>query len=432
MSLPPALSFYRGLMRVMAPFAPMILGRRAKAGKENPERRNERLGRPKAIRPEGRLVWLHGASVGESLMIATLVEELGGIEPDLNFLVTTGTLTSASLMEKRLPSNARHQFIPLDTQSAVAGFLDHWQPHLAVFVESELWPNLILETARRGTPMALVNARMNEKSLRSWRRRPDTARWLMACFDWIGAADNRTRDGLENILGEPVPLVGNLKLEARPMPPDAHALSRIKVALAGRKVWLAASTHAGEEGVVLAANALLKARHDNVLLVLAPRHPERAGEIEKLIRREKQSSVRRSQDAVPGSEHSVWLADTLGEMALWYAVASASFIGGSLRAGIGGHNPIEATQAGTAIISGEHVPSFQDVYDAYRTRQAASWVDDAVSLSEAVEAIWDHRGPRIEAAREAVRAASGGALDRTVSALQTLLAAQADDEDETA
>lgn len=429
MSLPPALSAYRGVMRLTAPFAPMILNRRVKAGKEDPGRLNERFGKPNSPRPEGVLVWLHGASVGESLMLATLVEELGGLHPQLNFLVTTGTLTSAAMMEKLLASNALHQFVPLDTQAAVTGFLDHWQPDLAVFAESEIWPNLILETARRGTPMALINARMNEKSLRNWRRRPDTARWLFACFDWIGAADNRTRDGLENLIGEPVPLVGNLKLEAKPMPPEPHALSRVKVALAGRKVWLAASTHPREESIMLSANAMLKARHPNALLILAPRHPERAGEIEKLMKRQDHQWARRSRDEMPQSQDDVWLADTLGEMALWYSVAPASVIAGSLRNDIGGHNPIEATQAGSSIISGEHVASFQDVYDAYRTEQAVIWAEDAHSIAEAVEAIWDHRGPSIEQAQAAVRAASGGALERTLTALTTLLAGQDEDED---
>ncbi len=421
MSLPPSLAIYRAMMRLIAPAAPLILNCRARAGKEDPDRRHERLGRPREPRPEGRLVWLHGASVGESLMLVTLVEELGGVQPDLNFLVTTGTMTSARLMAKRLPSNARHQYVPLDTPSAVTGFLDHWQPDLAVFAESELWPNLILETARRGTPMALVNARMNEKSLRDWRRRPDTARWLLACFDWIGAADHRTRDGLENLTGAAIEMAGNLKLEAAPMPADPHELSRIRVALAGRRVWLAASTHPREDGVALAANAYLKARHSNALLILAPRHPERADEIVKLMKRHKHSWARRSAQETPEAEQDVWLADTLGEMSIWYAVAPAAFIAGSLRPDIGGHNPIEATQAGASVISGEHVASFQDVFDAYRTHGAAQWVDDALTLSEAVEAVWDHKGPQLDNARAAIRDASGGALERTLSVLLGLL-----------
>ncbi|WP_300532257.1 3-deoxy-D-manno-octulosonic acid transferase [Maricaulis sp.] len=421
MSLPPSLTAYRLAMQLAAPLAPSVLKRRAKAGKEDLSRLNERLGRPKAHRPDGVLVWLHGASVGESLVLATLVEELGGIRPDLNFLVTTGTCTSADLMQRRLPSNARHQYVPVDTAAAATGFLDHWKPDLAVFAESELWPNLIVETARRGVPMALVNARMNARSLRNWRRRPDTARWLLACFDWIGAADQRTRDGLEDLTGSAVTLAGNLKLEAIPAPPDPHELSRIKVALAGREVWLAASTHDGEDGIALSANAMLKSEHPNTLLILAPRHPERAGEIERLLQRHKHKWARRSKHEVPTSEDDVWLADTLGEMALWFAVAPAALIAGSLKPDIGGHNPIEATQAGCAVLSGRHVASFQDVYDAYSAHEAVRWVEDAVDTSEAVADIWAHRGPKLEQARAALSAAAGGALATTVTALIALL-----------
>ena len=422
MTRPVSLRLYRALMRLLSPIAGVVLNKRARDGKEDPARQHERLGKPTRRRPEGTLIWLHGASVGESLVLATLVDELGGRSPDLNFLVTTGTVTSANMMATRLPSNAFHQYVPLDTPSAVTGFLDHWKPDLAVFAESELWPNLITETSARAIPMALVNARMNEKSLNSWKRRGEAARQLLSRFDWIAPADERTRAGLSGILGgEPLPLVGNIKLEARPMPPDPHELSRIRVALAGRSVWLAASTHAGEEGVALSANAMLKARHPNTLLILAPRHPERAGEIEKLMKRYGHKWARRSLDQTPDSDCDVWLADTLGEMGLWYASTRAAFIGGSLKPDIGGHNPIEASQLGCSVISGEYVPSFQDVYDAYREHNAVAWADDALTLSEAVEAIWEHRGPRAEDAMKAIQQVSGGALDRTVAALLNLL-----------
>lgn len=427
MNLPAPLRWYRLLMSAVTPFSRMVLRRRAKAGKEDASRLHERLGKPTERRPEGSLIWLHGASVGESLVLATLVDELSGRRPELRFLVTTGTVTSATLMAERLPSTAIHQFVPLDTPSAVAGFLEHWAPDLAVFAESELWPNLVSSIRQRQIPLALVNARMNEKSLRSWRGRRESARYLLGSFSWIGPADERTRAGLSDLLGrEPLDLVGNIKLEAKPMPPDPHELSRVRVALAGRSVWLASSTHSGEEGVVLAANALLKTRHPNTLLILAPRHPERAEEIEKLMQRHDHTWSRRSRDETPDTSCDVWLADTLGEMALWYSSASASFIGGSLLRGIGGHNPIEASQLGSAVISGEHVPSFQDVFDVYRSEKAVTFVDDALSLSEAVEDIWAHQGPTAKRGMAAVRQLSGGALEQTTSALLALLDEEAE------
>jgi 3-deoxy-D-manno-octulosonic-acid transferase len=421
MSLPPALALYRGLTQFAAPFLPFLLSHRANKGKEDRTRQNERLGRPIENRPDGPLVWLHGASVGESLVLATLVEELGGVRPDLNFLVTTGTTTSADLMARRLPSNARHQYVPVDTPTAAARFLDHWQPDLTVFAESELWPNLIAETALRAIPLALVNARMNEKSLKNWRRRPDTARWLLACFDWIGAADNRTCIGLEDLTGAAITLAGNLKLEARPEPPRAHDLSHLRVILAGRPVWLAASTHAGEEATILSAHDFILKDHPNAVLILAPRHPERGDEIGRLITKRGYGYAQRSKNQTPASDDQVWLADTLGEMPLWYAAAPAAFIAGSLKPGIGGHNPIEASKCGSSVITGEHVASFQDLYDLYREHGAAIFVDDAITLSEAVISIWAGRAASADAARAAIAAASGGALETTVEALMGLM-----------
>lgn len=425
MSFPPAITAYRGVTRLTAPLMPFLLDRRARRGKEDPARRHERLGRPSDTRPEGRLVWLHGASVGESLILASLVDALSGTHPELNFVVTTGTLTSATLMQQRLPSHARHQFVPIDTIAAARGFLDHWQPDLVVFAESELWPNLIIETALRDIPMALVNARMNEKSLRNWRNRPDSARWLLACFDWIGAADARTQEGLEDLTGRPVTLAGNLKLEAQPVLPDSHELTRVRVDVTGRKVWLAASTHEGEEATILSAHDLVLKQDPDALLILAPRHPERGDAVEALIRKRGYGCARRSRLELPKAEHQVWLADTLGEMPLWFTIAPAALIAGSLDPGIGGHNPIEASRAGAAVISGRHYVSFQDLYDAYVRHNAVRLVDDALDISEAVADIWAGKGPRIEDAETAITDASGGALALTLEALTGLLARDA-------
>lgn len=427
MSLPPSLTAYRALIRLAAPIAPYLLKHRARRGKEDTTRLNERLGRPTITRPEQTLVWMHGASVGESLVLASLVDEMSGRDPALRFLVTTGTTTSAELMSKRLPSTAMHQYLPVDTLSAVEGFLSHWRPDLAVFAESEIWPNLIIETARRGTPMALVNARMNARSLQNWRKRPDTARWLLSCFDWIGAADHQTRDGLEDLLGEHVTLAGNLKLEAKPAPPDAHELSRAKVAAAGRPVWLAASTHEGEEARVLDAHTRLLADKPDALLVLAPRHPDRGDAVARMIKQHKMSAVRRSRDDIPTGDHEVWLADTLGEMQIWFHLSPVALICGSLKDGIGGHNPVEATHANSAVLTGPHVASFGDLYAAYRAKGAAQEVSSAEEIANAVLRSWTGQGPQVDTARQVLSRASGGAMASTLEALFELLSARDDD-----
>ncbi|WP_417483523.1 3-deoxy-D-manno-octulosonic acid transferase [Maricaulis sp.] len=422
MTLPTGLTLYRLLMRAAAPLATPLLMLRTRAGKEDPGRRNERLGRPTFPRPPGQLVWLHGASVGESLVLASLVSEFAAAQPELRFLVTTGTMTSARLMARRLPPVARHQYLPIDTLSAVRGFLDYWKPDLAVFAESELWPNLVIETAARDIPMALVNARMNDRSLTSWNKRPDSARYLLGCFDWIGAADSRTRDGLENLTGKAITLAGNLKLEARAETADPETLAGIRRTISDRPVWLAASTHPGEEAIVLHAHALTLKTHPDALLILAPRHPERGDEVARLIDKQGFRFVRRSEGDAPSPDHQIWLADTLGEMPLWYGAAPAALIAGSLLPGIGGHNPIEASQAGTAVLSGEHTASFDDLYAVYRQHKAMITVDSAASIASALERVWGHRGPAIKLARAAITEASGGAMATSLAALEALLA----------
>ena len=417
MTLPPALNWYRGLTWLATPALPAVLDRRARRGKEDPGRRNERLGYPDRPRPDGVLVWMHGASVGESLVLASLADALVETRPDLNILVTTGTTTSADILSRRLPPRAFHQYVPVDTPGAARRFMAHWAPDLAVFAESELWPNLIVAAHRHSVPLMLVNARMNARSIRSWHRRPDTARWLLGRFDWIGAADIRTRDGLEDLTGYRMRLPGNLKLEARPLAPPADAFTAAAEALAGRRVWLAASTHDGEDAIVLDAHKQLLARHPDACLILAPRHPERADGIALKIADAGLTALRRSAGGLPDAHCQVWLADTLGEMALWYGLAPAALIAGSLLPDIGGHNPVEASQGGSAVISGPHVASFDDLYAAYRRHNAMITAVDAGELAGAVDCIWSGSGPAQDAAMAAIAEASGGAMQKTLTAI---------------
>ncbi|TGY87230.1 3-deoxy-D-manno-octulosonic acid transferase [Marinicauda algicola] len=421
MTLPTGLTLYRLAMAAAGPFLPAVLARRTRAGKEDPARSPERRGLASLPRPAGRLVWIHGASVGESLVALTLAERLTGRDGGIHVLVTSGTRTSANLVAERKGIRVLHQYVPVDRLDWVRRFLDHWQPDLAVFAESELWPNLVIETARAGTPMALVNARMNEASLKSWRRWGASARWLLACFDWIGPADRRTAEGLSALIGEPLVPVGNLKLEAAPALPDPEKLQAVREAVGGRPAWVAASTHAGEDETLIAAHAALLRDRPDALLILAPRHPERAGEIAGLLDREGLRFARRSAGDAPDPDTPVWLADTLGEMALWFVAAPAAFIAGSLVDGIGGHNPLEATRAGAAVISGPHVASFEDVYAAYREHDGVLIADSAEEIAAAVRRIWSGEGPAPEAAAAALAALNGGALDVTLDALEALL-----------
>lgn len=416
------LGVYRAASRVAGPLVfGQLLVKRMEAGKEDPDRLGERRGQASLSRPDGPMVWIHAASVGESLVALSLAEGLLEHDADRQVLITSGTRTSADLIARRAGQRLRHQFVPADAPAWVRRFLDHWRPDLAVFTESELWPNLVLETARRGIPLALANARMNEKSLNSWRRWPHSAKAILSAFDWIGAADRRTAEGLGYLLDGPVEETGNVKLEAGLPDPDPGALSLAREALGARPVYTAASTHAGEERLILEAHRkLLDARPDAVL-ILAPRHPERAEEVAALTENAGLTFVRRSSGAAPGADAQVWLADTLGEMPLWYALSPVTVVCGTFLEPIGGHNPIEATRAGSAVVTGPYAASFSDVYSAYDAAQARVIARSASELAEAVEAVWRGEGVSASAGLRALEALPGGARTTTLDALEALL-----------
>lgn len=390
----PALAAYLFASRLADPIAAPILRWRLARGREDPARSAERLGRPGLRRPPGRLTWLHAASIGEATsalpLIAALTSrgEMGaGTGGAAAVLLTTGTVTSARRMAETLPQGVLHQFVPVDTCRAVRRFLDHWRPDLAVWIESELWPRLVYETARRGVPMALVNARLSAASLRRWRRLPAMARRLMGSFRAILAQDEETVTGLTE-MGIRARFAGNLKALVEPPPCDAGELASTRAALGQRPVWLAASTHAGEEAQIIRAQMDLP-RERAPLLILAPRHPLRGDEVAGLLAAAGLRAVRRSAGGMPGAATHVWLADTLGEMGLWYRLAQIAFVGGSL-VPAGGHTPFEPVQLGSAVLHGPHVANFAPAYAALDAGRGAVEVGDAGELGSAVGRLLRH------------------------------------------
>ncbi|MEQ8434676.1 MAG: 3-deoxy-D-manno-octulosonic acid transferase [Oceanicaulis sp.] len=421
---PPGLFLYRVATRVAAPLAGPLLQRRAERGKEDPARLAERRGEAGLSRPAGVLIWLHAASVGESMIALSLAEALGEIRPDAHFLITSGTRTSAGLVARRGAPRVLHQYPPVDRPGWAKRFIEHWRPDLAVFTESELWPNLIEAAHRSGAKLALVNARLNDASLKGWGRWPASARTLLSRFDWIGAADARTAQGLSTLRGEPVKQLGNLKLETGLPDPDPAELAAARKALAGRPVFVAASTHSGEEAILAEAHRHILKEKPDALMILAPRHPERAGEAEAALANAGLSWALRSAGGAPAADTQVWLADTLGEMGLWFSLSPAAVIGGSYVDGIGGHNPIEATRAGATVISGPYTASFDDVFAAYDAEMARTVCSNAAETARAVLQIWSGEGPTAAAAERAVATLSGGAVGATLDALTALLEAR--------
>lgn len=415
----PALLAYRFATWALSPLSRAYLRGRVRAGKEDGARLGERFGRPTAARPAGRLVWLHGASVGEAGVLLTLRAALAAQQADLSFLFTTGTRTSAALLAQRLPAGSLHQFAPIDSAAAARRFLAHWRPDLGVFAESELWPNTILEAQRAGVRLALVNARLSPRSLARWAAMPEAARTLLSAFDVLLAADTRTAEGLSRLAGRAAPLVGNLKYAAPAPRVDLALLGSLQAAVGDRPVWLAASTREGEEEIVLAAHARLRESAPDALLLLALRHPERADGVLAHI----PGAPRRSAGGFPGAGDSVFLIDTIGELGTFYALAPAALVAGSLLPQHKGHNPIEPAALGTAILAGPHVESFADIYADLATAKAYAPVTDAASIAGAVARLWRSEPERAQIAANARALVDAGApaLERTLAALTPLL-----------
>ena len=413
-----SLALYGLATRLIEPLAPTLLARRVARGKEDPARLGERLGRAVVARPDGVLVWLHGASVGEALSLLALVGALRAARPDITLLVTSGTVTSASLMAQRLPAGVLHQYAPIDAAAATAAFLDHWRPSLGVFVESELWPNLLVGAQDRGVRLALLSAKLSEASFRGWRRAPGAARRLLGGFELILAQDARAADRIA-ALGGRVAGVADLKFGAEPLPADAAVLKTRTAELAGRPMILAASTHPGEEALICARwRSVAAGRADAPLLVIVPRHPDRGPSIEAAARLEGFTAALQSTGGA--MEGEIFIADALGELGIWFRLARLAIMGGGLVDGIGGHNPLEPARLGVPIVSGRKVENWATAYAELEQAEAVRMVDDPAALDASLRQALDDPAPlRAMAARakayvggrdEAARAVAGQVL----------------------
>jgi len=420
----PALVAYRLLTRLLEPLAPRLLDARAKQGKEDPARVDERLGLASAARPAGELVWLHGVSVGETLSLLPVVERLRERRPELTVLVTSGTLTSAALLAKRLPPGVLHQFAPVDAPGAVRAFLDHWRPRAAVFVESELWPNLILEARRREVKLVLASARITEKTADGWRRFPGAAREIVSAFDRVLPQDAASATRLES-LGARIDGHVNLKLAGAAPPHDPGAFTRLSAAIGDRPVVVAASTHDGEEIALVRA---LDKLADRLCLILVPRHPERSAGIAAALTRDGYRFALRSDGREPDRETDLYVADTLGEMGLFLRLADVVVMGGSFSAAlekppVGGHNPLEPARLGKPAVTGPDMSNWAAVADHLVQAGGLAVVDAPWELPAVLAPLLaDEKAARAmgERGRRAATEAGSG-LDRLMETLDPLL-----------
>ena len=418
--LPAVLRAYRLFSVAMTPLTPLFLARRLRHGKEHSLRVPERRGVSVTARPPGPLVWLHGASLGELISVLPLIERIHARE--INVLVTSGTVTSGGLAEQRLPRGVIHQFVPIDVPMFVRRFLDHWQPDLALFVESELWPNIMIETSERGVPMILVNGRLSENSFRRWRRLPvtigDQLRRLDLCLARTPADAERISE-----LGAPhVVTTGDLKLDGPAPPADRAKLAALTKAIGGRALIAAASTHDGEETAVIDAHQRLRANFPGLLTLIVPRHPERGGGVAEFARAAGLKVRMRSRGELPDAATDVYVADTVGELGLIYRLAPIVFVGGSL-VPHGGQNPIEPAKLGAAILHGPHVWNFADIYGALDAAHGAEPVADASKLAAGFAALLAQAAARERVAKSARTTVErlSGALERTLQSLDPYL-----------
>jgi 3-deoxy-D-manno-octulosonic-acid transferase len=399
---------------------PMIGGYvawRASKGKEEHSRRRERYGRAGQPRPPGPLIWVHAASVGETIAVIPLIERL--LASGITIVLTTGTVTSAHVARERLGGRVIHQYVPLDLKPAVSRFLDHWMPDLAVMAESEIWPMTILELGSRRVPQVLVNGRLSDRSFANWSKRSYLAEALFENLAHVVAQSETDAERFRHLGARPVTVSGNLKGDTIEPPADPTELARLKGEIGGRKTWAAVSTHDGEEDAAIEVHQRLRRRHPDLLTIIVPRHPERADAIATACAEAGLSVARRSAGDTVSPETDIFLGDTIGEMGLYLRLTEIAFVGRSLT-GKGGQNPLEPAMLDTAVLSGRNVQNFREAYQKLAAGGAARFVKDKEVLAGAVNYLLVNdveRQRMIEAGRRTVEGMRG-ALARTLQALE--------------
>lgn len=420
---PFGITAYRLATSVFAPAVPMVLKRRIIKGKELQERNRERLGHAAKPRPGGTLIWVHGASVGECVAALPLIDALLKTIP-CTILTTSGTVTSAKMMAERLPAGAFHQFIPVDTPGATARFLDHWKPQIGLFVDSDIWPNLVLGARARGIKLALINARMTERSFKNWRWVRRTAAEILSSYEACLAQDEDIAARFRELGSPNVQVAGSLKADAPPLPADPAKLDALRRAIGNRPVLLAAQTHPGEDETILPAHDALRRAFPDLLTIIVPRHIGRAADIAMLCGT--RINKRRSTGDLPDGATAVYIADTMGELGLFYRLTRFAFIGGSLIRH-GGQNPLEPAKLGCAVLAGPYTYNFTTAFDALFAAQGMGSVNSSGEIARlATKLLSDPaEASRLGEAAKTGAVGLGGAVAKTVDVVVKMLDARA-------
>jgi 3-deoxy-D-manno-octulosonic-acid transferase len=425
------LRLYRLFAFLAAPLLRFRIRQRAATGKEEPRRIEERFGYASVQRPQGHLVWVHAASVGETKSVLPLIDDLLTGYQDRHILLTTGTVTSAEIVaahqnrQGALRHRLIHQYAPLDRSAWVKRFLAYWQPQAAFWVESEIWPNTLLACTAQGLKPVMLNGRMSQRSFKRWQKFSLTARFLLGKFAVLTAQDEVIATRLRQLGVENVVTLGNLKLDAPPLSVNEQSLADLQQAFAGRPIWLAASTHPGEEEQILQAHRMIAETVDKLVTLIVPRHPQRGDAIADMLNRESICFAQRAKGQMPQPQDEIYLMDTLGEMGLAYRLAEIAFIGGSL-VPHGGQNPFEAAQLDCAILHGPHISNFETLLDDLAGKGAAAEITDAATLATQVKALFNNRAAiaQMSANAKNYSATMGGARQRMVDLLAPFMEGQ--------
>lgn len=417
---------YRLFSRLASLIVPVVLWLRARRGKEEAARLPERFGKSTLMRPAGTLVWFHAASMGESISVFPLIERLVKTHPAIHVLLTTVTVTSAKTAAARLPERAFHQYIPVDLPRATERFIAHWKPDLAIWVESEFWPNQMHAMRRTGKPMLLLNARISERSEKRWRNAPRTIRTLLSFFAAILAKSEEDAARLRALGAISVECLGNLKFSSPALEADEAQMAKLKKQIGDRPFWLAASTHPGEEEQIAQAHRSLKTIFPDLLTMIVPRHSVRGDEIHTLLRGQGWQIAQRGKGEAIAPETDIYLADTMGELGQFYRLADIVFIGGSL-VPHGGQNPFEPARLHAAVLYGPHMHNFKEFCAELEKAGGALQVNNAADLAGKVEMLLRHPDQRNAAADAAFSVVGRGheIEDRIFARLESFLPGRA-------
>lgn len=413
---------YRVLTSLISPLLYVFIQIRRLRGKEDAVRLRERFGHPAYARPEGVLIWVHAASVGEMMSCLHLIKALSSKRPDATLMLTTGTVSSARMAQSKLPEGVLHHYMPIDTPASVARFQSHFRPNLVLWVESELWPNHLENLRREKIPVLLINARMSVRSARRWALFPNASRQLLSTFTAVYAGSDADAARFARLQAQPLYMTGNIKYDAPALQADATALNALTELFRKRPIWCAASTHEGEDAIILDAHKRIAHTIPDVLTIIAPRHPQRAASIVKFAASQQLYAARRSLEETVEKTTALYLADTMGELGNLFRLCDIIFVGGSLVAR-GGHNPIEPARLNCALITGPHTYNFTDIYAHFTAALAVEIVKDAASLASAVCNLMlslDLRNERAHAASAVVAAQAGATRNILKHALQLL------------